>query len=112
MKGSNPALPGGTSFAALSEEQVASVRVLVVDDEATLRETCQNVLRMKGFNVTAVGRGEEALEVIRKREFDVLLIDLYMTQVSGMKLLEAALERRRESIVVMMTGNPSVESNL
>ncbi len=107
---SDPAELSG--FGALTEEQMGSIRVLVVDDEATLRESCQNVLRMKGFNVTAIGRGEEALQTVRKREFDILLLDLYMTQVPGMKLLQAALERRPESIVVMMTGNPSVESNM
>ncbi len=103
---------GETTFGALTDSDKQSIRILVVDDEATLRETCQNVLRMQGFDVTSASRGEEALDVIRRKEFDVLLIDLYMTQVSGMKLLEAALQKRRESIVVMMTGNPSVESNL
>ena len=100
------------SVGGLSEEELGSIRVLVVDDEATLRDTCQNVLRMKGFNVTAVGRGEEALDTIRQKSFDIFLLDLYMTQVPGMRLLEEALKKRRESIVVMMTGNPSVESNL
>lgn len=101
-----------SAFGPVSESDKGSIRVLVVDDEATLRETCQNVLRMQGFDVASASRGEEALEIIRRREFDILLIDLYMTQVPGMKLLEAALKKRRESIVVMMTGNPSVESNL
>ncbi len=99
-------------FAPLSEEEKSSIRVLVIDDEATLRETCVNVLRLQGFDVHSEGRGEQALETVRKREFDIILVDLYMTQVPGKELLKAALARRPETIVVVMTGNPSVESNL
>ncbi len=101
-----------TTYAPLDPEQKPGVRILVVDDEVTLRETCVNVLRMQGFDVASAGRGEEALDMVRRRDFDIMLLDLYMTQVPGIALLQAALERRPETIVVMMTGNPSVESNL
>jgi DNA-binding NtrC family response regulator len=90
----------------------ASIRILVVDDEATLRESCVNVLRMQGFDVTAASRGEEALDLVRRKAFDIMLVDLYMTQVPGIEILRAALAKRSETIVVMMTGNPSVDSNL
>ncbi|HUP20686.1 MAG TPA: sigma-54 dependent transcriptional regulator [Gemmatimonadota bacterium] len=100
------------TFEPLDQTQKSAIRVLVVDDEATLRETCVNVLRMQGFDLSSAGRGEEALDLIRRRDFDVMLIDLYMAQVPGIALLRAAIARRPETIVVMMTGNPSVESNL
>ena len=99
-------------FSPLSEDQKSSIRILVIDDEATLRETCVNVLRMQGYTVSSAGRGEEALDTVRRKDFDIVLCDLYMTQVPGIELLKAALERRPETIMVMMTGNPSVESNL
>ena len=101
-----------STFAPLNQEQKSGVRILVVDDEATLRETCVNVLRMQGFDVVSAGRGEEAHDLVRRRDFDIILLDLYMTQVPGITLLRTALERRPETIVVMMTGNPSIESNL
>ena len=104
--------PEDQPFTALSEEEKSSIRVLVIDDEATLRETCVNVLRLQGYNVTAEGRGEDALETVRRREYDIIIVDLYMTQVPGIELLRTALEKRPETIVVVMTGNPSVESNL
>ena len=90
----------------------ASIRVLVVDDERTLRESCSSVLQMDGYNVTIVGRGEEALETVKRRKFDVILVDLYMSQVSGLDILRAALEAYRDTIVVVMTGNPSVTSSI
>lgn len=105
-----PAAAG--SFAPLTEDDKASIRILVVDDEETLRSSCVNVLKMQGFNVTSTGRGEDALEAVRTREWDIMLVDMYMTQVPGTTILKEALARRSDTIVVMMTGNPSVESNL
>ena len=56
--------PGGDAARrdplAIPPEVKASIRVLVVDDERTLRESCASVLQMDGYNVTVIGRGEEA----------------------------------------------------
>ncbi len=100
------------SFSPLTHEDRDSIRILVVDDEATLRDTCVNVLRMQGYNVSAEARGDNALDTIRRRDFDIMLLDLYMTGVPGIDLLRAAVEHRPGTVVIMMTGNPSVESNL
>ncbi len=88
------------------------LRILVVDDDRTLREGCASVLQMDGHNVTATGRGEEALEMVRRRRFELILVDLYMTPISGMEILKAAVEVHKEAVVVMMTGNPSVASSI
>jgi DNA-binding NtrC family response regulator len=93
-------------------EVKASMRLLVVDDERTLRESCASVLQHEGYNVTVCGRGEEARDVVKRRPFDIVLIDLYMSQVPGMELLKATLEANRDTLVVMMTGNPSVASSV
>ena len=97
---------------SISPADKASVRILVVDDERTLRESCKSVLEVDGYRVEVCGRGGEALELVRRQMFDVILVDLYMTEVSGMELLEAALAARPETIVIVMTGNPSVASNV
>jgi DNA-binding NtrC family response regulator len=54
----------------------------------------------------------EARDLVRRRKFDIVLVDLYMSQVSGLELLRAALEEHRDTIVVVMTGNPSVTSSI
>jgi len=109
-----PAGPEATARDPLSipSDVKASIRVLVVDDERTLRESCASVLQMDGYNVTLVGRGEEALETVKRRKFDVILVDLYMSQISGLQILQAALEAFKDTIVVVMTGNPSVTSSI
>ena len=62
-------------------------RILVVDDDGTLREGCASVLELDGYNVTFVGRGDEALEVVRRRKFDIVLVDLYLQPISGIDIL-------------------------
>ena len=88
------------------------LRVLIVDDDRTLREGCASVLQLDGHAVTSVSRGEEALELVRRRRFDIVLVDLYMTPVTGMEILKATLEVNKSTIVVVMTGNPSVQSSI
>src|SRR5919202_278695 len=109
-----PPAADGSSRDPLSipSEVKASIRVLVVDDERTLRESCASVLQMDGYNVTLIGRGEEALETVRRRKFDIVLVDLYMSQVSGLEILQATLEAYKDTIVVVMTGNPSVTMSM
>ncbi|HET7110427.1 MAG TPA: sigma 54-interacting transcriptional regulator, partial [Gemmatimonadales bacterium] len=107
----NPSDPARDPL-SIPPEVKASIRVLVVDDERTLRESCASVLQMDGFNVTIIGRGEEALDTVRRRKFDIILVDLYMSQVSGLEILRAAVEAHRDTIVVVMTGNPSVTSSI
>ena len=68
---------------SIPSEIKASIRVLVVDDERTLRESCASVLQMDGYNVTLIGRGEEALDTVKRRKFDIILVDLYMSQVGA-----------------------------
>jgi len=103
---------GGRDPLSIPADVKASIRILIVDDERTLRESCASVLQMDGYNVTLIGRGEEALEIVRRRKFDVILVDLYMSQSSGMEILRSALEFNRDTIVVVMTGNPSVTSSI
>lgn len=96
----------------LDPDQRAGIHVLVVDDEHTLRESCASLLRSDGYKVTVESDGEDARRLIRARRFDILLCDLYMTGASGMELLEAVKEHSPDTLVILMTGNPSVETSI
>ncbi len=88
------------------------LRVLVADDDHTLRESCASILELDGNDVTLAARGEEALDLLRRRRFDIALLDLYMAEVSGMELLRAGLESNPDLIPIMITGRPSVDTSL
>jgi DNA-binding NtrC family response regulator len=97
---------------SIPAEVKADIRILVVDDDRTLREGCASVLQLDGYSVTFSGRGDEALDLVKRRKFDIILVDLYLTPISGLDILKAALEAHRDTIVVVMTGNPSVTSSI
>src|SRR5882672_1708506 len=90
----------------------SSIRIVVVDDERTLRESCHSVLEAEGYNVALCGRGNEARETLKRRHFDIALVDWFMGEVPGNELLQAALTTNPATIVIIMTGNPSVASSL
>ncbi len=90
----------------------AHCRVLIVEDEETLRESCTSVLDYEGYDVVAVGRGADARDLLQRTRFDIVLLDLNMPQVSGMELLQICLKTSPETLVVIMTGNPNVESSI
>ncbi|NNK61791.1 MAG: sigma-54-dependent Fis family transcriptional regulator, partial [Gemmatimonadetes bacterium] len=72
---------------------------------------CAQYLQGFGFDVHAESRGERALDSLRRRCFDILVVDLYLPGSSGMDILTDAIERYPHSKVILMTGNPSVESS-
>jgi DNA-binding NtrC family response regulator len=97
---------------AVDPELRRSIEVLVIDDEHSLRESCASLLRSEGFSVSVCGRGDDAYKLVRNRRFDIVLLDLYMSEVSGLDVLEGALQTNPDTLVIVMTGNPSVESSV
>jgi DNA-binding NtrC family response regulator len=109
------ALPPGSAVAGLNHltpDLKSSIRILIVDDERTLRESCASVLRYEGYDVSLCTGGEEARDTLKKTQFDIVLIDLFMSEVPGMKLLRSCLEHHRETIAIIITGNPTLETSL
>ncbi len=97
---------------SISPDVRHSIRILVIDDERVLRESCTSVLGTEGYHVTTSGRGAEALDLLKRRAFDIVLIDLYMADVPGSELLRTALATHRDTLAIVITGRPSVESSL
>ncbi|MEN9816814.1 MAG: hypothetical protein RLZ32_694, partial [Gemmatimonadota bacterium] len=100
------ARPGGAAVA----EVAAGLRVLVVDDDRTVREGCVSVLQLDGHQVTATARGDEALELLRRRRFDLVLVELALA--GGLELVRTALATHPGVLVVAMSGNPSVVGSI
>jgi DNA-binding NtrC family response regulator len=105
------AMPRGESVTVDAEAR-ESIEVLVIDDEHSLRESCASLLRTEGFQVAVAGRGDDALRLLRNHRFDIVLLDLYMSEVSGLDLLHEAGKTDPGTLVIVMTGNPSVESSV
>jgi len=86
--------------------------ILVIDDEAVIRDGCSRILTKEGYRVKTVEHGEAGLGLIRteKEPFDILLLDLMMPGISGMEVLEALRTIDPNLIVIVITGFATVES--
>jgi len=87
------------------------MRILIADDEPGIRLTLKDDLEDAGYSVVAVGRGDEAWEELQKRPCDMLISDIVMPGLDGLKLLEKAKGLYPSLFVVMITGNSSDERN-
>lgn len=85
-------------------------RVLVVDDDAALREMLQSHLNRQGFAVTTVDNAERALTLAQEDSFDVVLTDLRLPQASGTELCHRLSQSRPDVPVVVITGFGSMDS--
>jgi CheY-like chemotaxis protein len=70
------------------QTDAASMSALVVDDVPMVRESLSIALESAGFAVVAVANGREALETLKEQPFDVLVTDMWMPEVDGLKLLK------------------------
>ncbi len=85
-------------------------RVLVVDDEESIREFFEIMLKREGFEVLTATNGVEAVDRLKKERFDLVISDLQMPEMSGMELLQAAKELDPELVVIMITAFGSTET--
>ena len=85
-------------------------RILVVDDEVSILNTLEILLRREGFEVSVAKSGREALERFEESPPDVVLTDIRMPGVTGLDLLAQIRERDPETPVILMTAQASLQS--
>jgi DNA-binding response OmpR family regulator len=81
--------------------------VLVVDDEPGIGTILRFKLQLHGYDVTSITSGAEAIDIIRKKEPDIVLLDILMPDVTGMDVLDAVRAFSKVPILVM-TAKPSI----
>jgi len=89
---------------------VAPRRILVVDDEPTVRESCQRIFAERGFEVETAATGREGLDRATRGYFDCALVDLKMPDMDGMDLVRNAREARSNMAILIITGYGAVET--
>jgi two-component system phosphate regulon sensor histidine kinase PhoR len=87
-------------------------KVLVIDDEAVMRDGCCRILAKEGCEVLTAANGEEGLAAIKEdpEGFEVVLVDLKMPGMGGMEVLEAVREINPDLLIVVITGYATVDS--
>ncbi|MEM6532837.1 MAG: sigma-54 dependent transcriptional regulator [Myxococcota bacterium] len=88
----------------------SSSHVVVVDDEAGIRESLKKILEREGHQVTITDSGEEALELVRNGSVDLILADIMMPKMNGIDLLRAVKAIAPATEMMMMTAFGTVEN--
>ncbi len=87
-------------------------RILVIDDEPRIRDACQMVLEEMGFAVALAANGNEGIQRIQERHYDIVLVDLMMPVLSGFDVLYHVRENHPDTVVVVITGYATVEHSI
>jgi two-component system KDP operon response regulator KdpE len=87
----------------------STIRVLLVDDEVAIRRALRTLLNELGFEIVEASRGEEALHLVRTESFDVVLLDIQMPGIGGMKTLTRLRELSPRLPILMLTIQDSEE---
>lgn len=105
----NPTLTRQDTPDPRSNRQVLGV-VLVVDDDVALGRIVARMLGQHGYATKVVTTATEALELIERERFDVLLSDIHMPEMTGVQLLRRVRARNALVPVILMTGDPKVDT--
>ncbi|MCK9460058.1 MAG: response regulator [Proteobacteria bacterium] len=89
-------------------ENAPKGRVLIVEDETALRHAYARMLEDRGFSVKQAGDGEQAIEALATRAYDVILSDIAMPEMDGIQLLRELRHRDLDVPVILITGYPTV----
>jgi DNA-binding NtrC family response regulator len=85
-------------------------KILVVDDELSVCKSIKRILEKKGYDVDMIQRGKDALDMIERDPYEVMIVDLKMPGMDGIEVLKNVRERHPEIMVLIITGFASVES--
>jgi DNA-binding NtrC family response regulator len=96
----------------LDRTLLGGIRILVVDDEPSILESCETVLAAEGYDILVERRAEEAMRRIRSQPFDIVLIDQNMPNVHGLDILADVRQRCPDTLPIVMTGHATAESSV
>ena len=86
------------------------VRILVADDDESLRSVLKQVLSMDGYEVNLTSSGEEALAAFKKEPFPLIITDIRMGKMSGIQLLQEVKRLRPDAQVIIITSNATLDT--
>ena len=85
-------------------------KILIVDDERSIRNTLKDILEVESYQVDVVESGIEALELIKENNYDVVFSDIKMPQMDGVELLQKIKVNNPETPIIMISGHGTIET--
>ena len=107
---SEVALPVNLPVSSSAAANTPGANILVIDDEAAIRESLELLLTLEGYQVRLAVDGEEGLRILDSDNFDLVLLDLALPGQSGLELLPLIKNRQPDLPVIMITAYGTVEN--
>lgn len=85
-------------------------KILIVDDEARMRDSLKVLLSNEGYNIETGCNGREAIECLNKNSYDMVLLDMVMPEMDGYQVMDYIKDKHLDPMVIIMTGHASVDS--
>lgn len=85
-------------------------RILIIDDEKSIRRTLREILEYENFKVEEAADGLEGLTIAQKEKFDIILCDIKMPKMDGMEALDKLMEAAVDAPVIMISGHGNIET--
>ena len=89
---------------------IEDAQILVVDDELSMREVLEFMLAREGYRVACAGSGREAINAINRQDFDLVLSDIRLGDLTGLDVLKAAKAKNPNTAVIMISAYASTEN--
>ncbi len=103
-------MPDAASASRSREQAPSPGSILIIDDEAAIRESLQILLELEGYSVALAASGEEGLSLLADQAFDLVLLDLARPDRNGLEVLSEIRERDSYASVIMITAYGTVEN--
>ncbi len=81
--------------------------ILIADDDSNSRETLRDIIQPEGFQTVTASSGEEAIDIVRGRPIDLVLLDMHMPTLSGLETLRLVRQFHALLPAILVTGDPS-----
>ncbi len=88
------------------------MRVLLIEDNEAVSQMIELMLKGKGFNVSVAGLGEEGIDFAKSYDYDVVVLDLQLPDMSGYQVLKTLRTAKVKTPVLMLSGNMSIEAKV
>jgi len=85
-------------------------RILIIDDESAIRSSLRGILEDEGYSIQAAASGEEGLEILAKATFSLVLLDIWLPEMSGLDVLAEIRRHEDPPAVVVISGHGTVET--
>ena len=86
------------------------LKILVIDDEKSIRNTLKDILGFEGYHVELAENGMMGIGLVKSADFDIILCDIKMPEMDGLETLEQIMQIRPEATVVMISGHGTIDT--